>query len=155
MPATDTVPSITPDQVVEITRDIWSSFLRLDLDAVPDPGGPLGPDTVTGVVDITGAWQGKVLVETTRSHARVAAARMFAVESSSLDEAEVGDALGELTNMVGGNVKGLLLVLTRLSLPSVLDGSPAEAEPDPSPVAKVRLAGPVGPVRITVQRSAA
>ena len=39
----------------------------------------------------------------------------------SLDD--VRDALGEITNMIGGNVKALLPTPSRLSLPTVVEGA--------------------------------
>ena len=47
---------------------------------------------------------------------------MFGAEPGDLSDDEVSDALGELTNMVGGNIKSLLPAPSQLSLPSVAAG---------------------------------
>ncbi len=52
-------------------------------------------------------------------HAQAAAEAMFDADPGSLSEQEVSDALGELTNMVGGNIKSLVPAPSKLSLPSV------------------------------------
>jgi chemotaxis protein CheX len=54
--------------------------------------------------------------------ASAAAEAMFAAEPGSLSADEVSDALGELTNMIGGNIKSLLPAPSRLSVPSVAEG---------------------------------
>ena len=154
MSATDTSELVTGEQVAEITRDVWGSFLAMDLEPVPADDEPLGGPTMTGCVHLSGAWGGSVLVEATADHAVRAAEAMFAADPGSLSPDEVSDALGELTNMVGGNIKGLLPAPSSLSLPSVAGGeSYTMRVPGAVLVVRVHLIGPAGPVRITVWRS--
>lgn len=113
-------PPVTTEQIVGIAQDVWSSLLGLELVEV-------GVETiegrsVTGCVTINGAWQGSVQLRAPESVARTAAAAMFMMAEDELSEAEIGDALGELTNMIGGNIKSLLPEPSRLSLPSVTEG---------------------------------
>ena len=158
MSAIDTSELVTGEQVAEITRDVWGSFLSMDLEHVAADSSvatdPLSGPTMTGCVHLSGAWGGSVLVETTADHAQQAAEAMFAADPGSLSAEEVSDALGELTNMVGGNVKGLLPAPSSLSLPSVAGGeSYTMRVPGAVLVVRVHLIGPAGPVRITVWRS--
>ncbi len=44
---------------------------------------------------------------------------MFAMEPDEVSDAEIGDALGEMANIVGGNVKALMPEPSVLSLPQV------------------------------------
>lgn len=67
------------------------------------------------------------MIECSESFARWAASRMFDAEVSSRQD--VGDALGELTNMVGGNLKALLPGPNRLSIPDVRHDAKAEQDP--------------------------
>jgi CheY-specific phosphatase CheX len=62
-----------------------------------------------------------VLVEMTQRVARELAAGMFDEAAADVADADVMDALGEVANMIGGNVKALLGA-TSLSLPSVTSG---------------------------------
>jgi chemotaxis protein CheX len=151
MTATDLgVPAVTADQVVEIARDVWSSFLGMELEPVPDDLAPTGA-TVTGCVHVSGEWNGSVFLQCSAEHATAAAEAMFMAEPGSLGEDEVGDALGELTNMVGGNVKSLLPEPSRLSIPSVARGESYTVRvPGASLVDAVTLLGPAGPVSISV-----
>jgi hypothetical protein len=57
---------------------------------------------------------------------------MFGKEPPEADQGEIRDALGELTNMVGGNFKTLLKGDCKLSVPSVTDAV-ALAQVDPAP----------------------
>jgi chemotaxis protein CheX len=154
MSAIDTSELVTGEQVAEITRDVWGSFLSMDLEQVAADEEPLAGPTMTGCVHLSGAWGGSVLVETSADHAQQAAEAMFAADPGSLSADEVSDALGELTNMVGGNIKGLLPAPSSLSLPSVAGGeSYTMRVPGAVLVVRVHLIGPAGPVRITVWRS--
>ena len=76
----------------------------------------------TGSVTVSGAWEGSVLLELSPGMDRLLAAMMFQLEPEMLGDDEVGDAVGELANMIGGSVKSLLPEPSRLSLPTVVMG---------------------------------
>ncbi len=78
---------------------------------------------MTGIVQISGGFSGAIHLICGRSVIRAAAAQMFSVEEKELVDDDLRDALGELTNMVGGNVKTLLPGSESLSLPTVIEGS--------------------------------
>jgi chemotaxis protein CheX len=149
MTTTDAAPLVTGEQIVDIVTDVWSSFLGMELAQVA-PDALSGP-TATGCVHISGEWSGSVFVQCSETHARLAAEAMFMAEPGSLGDDEVSDALGELTNMVGGNVKSLLPEPSRLSIPSVATGESYSVRvPGASLVDEVTLLGPAGPVHISV-----
>ncbi|MCC7126237.1 MAG: chemotaxis protein CheX [Acidobacteria bacterium] len=106
-----------------MTQDVWQTALGIDLDPVettePPPAGP----TLEGVVAITGDWLGAVVVQVPLALADRAARAMFALEDQAASPADMRDAIGEITNMTGGNIKGLLDGTCRLGLPTVVDGS--------------------------------
>jgi chemotaxis protein CheX len=103
----------------DFADNIWSTMLGLSLDGAP---APEAEDYITGCVQITGDWQGAVTVELAVPLARRVAAALFAMEPAELGDGEVCDAVGELANMLGGNVKALLDGSCRLSLPAVVQG---------------------------------
>ncbi len=117
-------PVVRPDQVASIAQDVWQSFLEMDLEL--HPLGSEAPDlegrTVTGCVHVSGEWNGSVFVEVPAELAAAAAEAMFGAEPGTLPDDEVSDALGELTNMIGGNIKSLLPAPSKLSTPSVACG---------------------------------
>ncbi len=78
--------------------------------------------TVSGCVQFSGAWEGAVTIECSAEFARQAAATMFGIAPDQTSVADTKDAMGELVNMTGGNVKALLPEPCRLSLPTVTEG---------------------------------
>jgi chemotaxis protein CheX len=139
-------------QICDVTRKVWSSVLGLDLTR---RGGDseLQGQRLVGCVYISGAWEGSVTLESTPAMSRRAAAILFGVEEGSATPEELRDSLGELTNIIGGNIKGLLPEPSRLSLPVVVEGGHLRLT-----VKGARLVGAVTfmcdnqPLRVTVLR---
>ena len=143
--------AVTGDQIVEITREVWSSFLSLDLVQVDSGTHAVSGPRVTGVVHVSGAWTGAVVLECEQAHAAGAAEAMFAADPGSLTAEELGDALGELTNMVGGNIKSLVAAPSALSIPSVTAGEAfAVRIPGAHLVERVALACSLGLLQVAV-----
>jgi chemotaxis protein CheX len=111
-------------ELTEITERVWASLVETPLlPRQPGQPGPVaGTRTITGCVQITGAWEGAVTVHCSLGLAKALTAAMFMVDPEDTTPEEIGDALGELANMVGGNVKALLPEPCRISLPAVADG---------------------------------
>jgi chemotaxis protein CheX len=145
-------PVVTGEQIAEITRDVWSSFLSMDLEVGGgDPTATLPGRSVTGCVHISGEWNGTVFVQCSAEQASSAAEAMFMADPGTLGEDEISDALGELTNMVGGNIKSLLPEPSRLSIPTVAGGDNYTVRvPGASLVDAVTLICQAGPVHISV-----
>ena len=109
--------------LAQINDEIWGAVLGLVLEpAGPDDAQPEGTELVTGQVQITGEWSGAVFIELTAALARKATAAMFFTEPDEVTEDDLVDAVGELANMTGGNVKAQLEGPHALSLPSVTAG---------------------------------
>lgn len=102
--------------VSELTRLIWDTVVGLS--AEDAPASEVTGDYVTSV-DITGAWEGTVSISFPARLAGQVAAAMLACSVDQTTPTEIRDAVGELANMVGGNVKSLLPGPSRLSLPRV------------------------------------
>ena len=113
------------DEVVQVVESIWGSILGLEV-AVESAGSAeerlKSERTLTACVHVTGSFQGATLVFCTARLARELAAIMFETPAEALSVEDVQDALGELANMVAGNIKPLLEGSSRLSLPSVVEG---------------------------------
>jgi len=152
-PLTDALCGVTANDVTSIAQDVWGSFLSMDLE--PHPLGEQAPAltgrTTTGCVHVTGAWQGSVLLETGSDSAQAAAEAMFGADPGGLSAEEVSDALGELTNMVGGNIKSLLPSPSTLSVPSVAEGVDYTVRvPGATRLITVPLVSPTGPVLVSI-----
>ncbi len=106
----------------EVNESVWTSMLGLELVACePAPDLP-GETYLFGSVTISGACDAAVMVQLPLGMARHLAATMFGQDEESIGEEEIFDALGEMANMVGGNVKGALPGDSKLSLPTVVEG---------------------------------
>jgi chemotaxis protein CheX len=71
-------------------------------------------------VSITGSWTGHVVYASSTAAARKAAAAFLAMEPDEVSQEDLSDVLGELANIVGGNVKAMLPPGAMLSLPQVV-----------------------------------
>lgn len=111
--------AMTDEDLAGIIRDVWSSFTGMVIGSAPDELALDGGQGIVGRVAVTGEWQGQVLLVCPRQLARTAAATMFDQPADKLTDDEVADAVGELTNMLGGNIKSMLPGPSGLSLPEV------------------------------------
>jgi chemotaxis protein CheX len=116
--------TVAENDIREIAESIWSAMVGLDLRPV-DPGAvrDRAGSTFAGCVHITGAWRGVVALHCSESLARIVAAVLFDVDAAAASIQETQDAIGELVNMTGGNLKALLPEPSQLSLPTVAQGS--------------------------------
>jgi len=108
-------------QIVEIVANIWDSMLRLPVEPAHEPLSASG-EKVSACIHIAGAWQGTIMLHLDVEFGARVAGALFAIEPANALPADIRDALGELTNMIGGNIKGLLPGDNHLSLPTVVDG---------------------------------
>jgi chemotaxis protein CheX len=110
-------------EVAEIVSSVWQS-LDLEIELIPEPN-PLSRShwELTGCIQITGAWKGALTATCGQTLGRSLAAAMLGMPIDEVSDADVNDALGEIVNMLGGNVKALLPPPCQLSLPSVTNGS--------------------------------
>jgi chemotaxis protein CheX len=107
-----------------VVEEVWTSFLGDDEPLVVGVPG----DVATGwsaAVTVTGAWEGMISVELPTATAEEVCRRMLGVDDTR-DE-DVADAVGELVNMIGGNVKSLMPGPGVLSLPVVAAGRVARS----------------------------
>jgi chemotaxis protein CheX len=111
-------------EIVALSESIWSSVLGLELTASGANTATLpGGRTVDGIVTITGDFQGAVIVQVPENLAQRVATIMFRLGDAKPTLEDVQDALGEITNMTGGNLKALMPGSCHLSLPAVIDGN--------------------------------
>lgn len=115
------------DAISGIVSTVWDSVLGIQVEPEGSTSafGHQGAQGLTyaGVVQISGAWDGAVSVQCSERAARHAARTMFGLEEADVSTADLQDALGELTNMTGGNIKALLPETCYLGLPVVVEGA--------------------------------
>jgi chemotaxis protein CheX len=82
-----------------------------------------GPRRVIASVHFTGSWCGVVILEVSEPQACFLAGRFLMMDTPEALDDEVRDVLGELANMIGGNLKSAIAPDATLSIPEVMDGS--------------------------------
>lgn len=110
--------------VAVLVDEIWLTTLGLATHRLEPDQAALPPDTETldGIINITGGWQATVALQVPKALASRVASVMFRLEGDPPTTEDMQDAIGELTNMLGGNIKALLAGDCHLSLPAVVEG---------------------------------
>ena len=118
---------LSEDDLRALVAQVWQTLLTDPPAPVADPPDESG--WTRAEVTISGDWSGTVRVSCPPSAARHLAAAMLDLEAgTAADEDEVNDAMGELANVIGGNIKGCLGGGT-LGLPTVTADAPSVTEP--------------------------
>ncbi|HSR50091.1 MAG TPA: chemotaxis protein CheX [Acidobacteriota bacterium] len=118
---------ISKEELFQAVEGIFNSMLGLPVACTHRSvlsGGPASIHgmRVTSSVSLTGGWSGSILIECSGETACTLASALLKTECRQVDD-NVKDVLGELANMVAGNVTRRLPGSTQLSLPSVVTGS--------------------------------
>jgi len=110
-------------QVASLIDDIWMTTLGLPTRPTAESAAGLDEEaTLDGLIHIAGDWQGTVAVQVPRRLAATIAVRMLRLGDVAPTLEDMQDALGEIANMTGGNIKALLPGRCVLSLPAVVEG---------------------------------
>jgi chemotaxis protein CheX len=143
---------MTDEELLGITRDVWESFTGRTVELADGQARPDGGGLTVGRVTVSGEWQGSVLLACPPQLARMAAAAMFDLPTEQLDDEQVADALGELTNMIGGNLKSLIPGPSRLSMPTVTVDASTLPAPGAALLSTVWMACEGLPLTVSVWR---
>ncbi|GAA4362053.1 chemotaxis protein CheX [Angustibacter luteus] len=128
MTTTTGVAPIRADEVWELVAEVWESLLQLPAIRADHAFGLQG--AMTASVTIDGDWTGLVTVTMPPTTAVAVTRAMLQIpETDDVSDADVADAVGEVVNVIGGNVKALLQGSTSLGLPRVeLEWAPVHAQ---------------------------
>ncbi|MEZ5291506.1 MAG: chemotaxis protein CheX [Vicinamibacterales bacterium] len=114
---------VAREDIVRIVDEIWLTTLGFTArPAEAEVSLPGDAATIDGIVNITGDQQVAVVLQVPKSLAERIASAMFGLGSRTPRAEDMQDAVGELSNMLGGNVKALLSGSCHLSLPAVVHG---------------------------------
>ena len=114
------------DKMIDATKEIFSSMVMMEISVseVLTEHGPL-TDTITGMIGLAGTHKGILAVHIPYNVAKAITSSFLMMDVEEINE-DVHDAVGEIANMLGGNVKTILSEKGRdidLSLPSTISGS--------------------------------
>jgi chemotaxis protein CheX len=113
---------ILPNELAQIVNSVFGAMMGLQV-SEDGPSWFPSADRLTASVHLAGDWNGAVLVECGRELACRFAGRFLSIDPPDAVDDVVRDVLGELANMIGGNLKCVLTRGIRLSMPSIVDGS--------------------------------
>ena len=109
---------ISEKNVIEASSRFWEQMVAMTLD--PEPISDqfcVGRKHLLGRIDITGSWQGHVEIRMALSLARLATGVMLMQPHETVAEADMTDAISEVTNMIAGLIKSSLPQPCTMSLP--------------------------------------
>jgi chemotaxis protein CheX len=109
------------EQIWTLTNMVFETVLKSGVKRANSPGTLGGGKYVAAKVEVIGSWNGSVMVGCTHTLARRTAGKMFDMPAEAITMEELRDAVGEIANIIGGNVKTLIAGKARLSLPSVTE----------------------------------
>ena len=110
---------INPQQIIQMTEELFGTMLNMEIVSAADLPESLPVESVEASVKIGGQWAAELRVLGPKKLAESTASAMFDMEPNELTPDETHDAWGEIANIIGGNIKGIVDRDCDLSLPEV------------------------------------
>jgi chemotaxis protein CheX len=117
---TEASVQIQPVELTQIVEAVFAAMLELEVTAGDVPEVP-GTDRLTAAIQLAGGWNGAILLECGGLQARRFTGRFLSSEPRAAADDVVCDMLGELVNMIGGNLKAVLTPGIHLGMPTVME----------------------------------
>jgi len=108
-------------EIAQIVSDVFMTMLGMDIEPTFEEW-ELQPGTVTAAIFFAGSWKGAVLVECSEDQACRWTSKLMSIPEPAGTTDDVRDCMGEIVNMVGGNLKSVLPSGVGLSMPTVVQG---------------------------------
>ena len=113
--------------------EVFDTMLSMDIDlADGDAQADIDGERIVGSVGFAGKAVGSVSIQVNEAFARSITAAMLGMEEDEIEgDEEVHDVIGELSNMIGGDLKSRLCdggLDCELSIPSIITGSDFKTE---------------------------
>jgi chemotaxis protein CheX len=115
------------DKIAEITKGVFTTMVMMDVVDEAPLAEPIISfhETLTSMVGLAGSHSGILAVHCPKDLALRITSNMLGMEVTEIDD-DVNDALGEIANMIGGDVKHIFSPKgadVNLSIPTVIYGS--------------------------------
>ena len=104
-------------EIQKYTHLVCSILLDFEISPLPDSYEMPSAKMFLGSVQITGEWNGAIMLSLPSTLVNTLTEKMFSLESGKASIEEKKDAIGEMVNMIGGNIKALLPQPCALSAP--------------------------------------
>ena len=106
---------------LQIAKDVFGTMVDMSICSLEMSWPPQG-ELVTSAIYFTDPWKGALIVECTVPLAFAFTSRLMSVDIPTSVDDDVCDAMGELANMIAGNLKALMPSTVGISVPSVVRG---------------------------------
>ena len=110
------------EDMESVVESVFSTMMGLEARPSADSWPPLA-GLMTAAVYLTGEWRGAACIHAAPLQACAYAGRFLGTPAETAVSDDVRDVMGELANMIAGNLKCTLAPGIRVSVPSVTDGS--------------------------------
>lgn len=142
-------PASLDGELAAVTKNVFETMLGTGIEVLTGWRQP-GKFETTAFIALTGGWNGTLTVECSREQARCFASAMLGMSAEELEPADITDAVGEIANIVAGNLK-VLFPGARLGLPSVIQGTDyALRVCNAKPFSRAAFSSPWGPFQISL-----
>lgn len=114
------------EKLIESTIEIFTSMVMMEVSVAGDPLQKLAPlkKSITGMVGLAGVYKGVLAIHLPKQVALDVTSSFLGMDVEDIND-DVQDAIGEIANMLGGNLKTILSDRGKdihLSLPSTIYG---------------------------------
>ena len=110
------------EMLTQIVGSVFETMMSLEVVKSRTSWVP-GGDRLTSAVHLAGAWNGAFLLECNTRAACRFVGRFLSIDPPDTVDDAVISVLGELANMIGGNMKCVMTPGIVLSMPSIVDGN--------------------------------
>jgi len=115
---------ITEDDLFDIVQSVWTTVVDIELDKVAPGDVPeIDDELICAWMELSGGWEGGILLTCQESLAMHAAAVMYEVDPDMLGEDAMHDTVGELANMIAGSTKPMLPDDAQMGQPQIVEES--------------------------------
>ena len=113
--------------IVNAVNNVFDMMLSMDVE-ISDADSQVVVDgnQIVGLVSFAGDVMGSINIQVGDIFARLITSAMLGMELDEIDDEEVSDVIGELSNMIGGDLKSRFCdsgFPCQLSIPSIATGS--------------------------------
>ena len=107
-------------QILSLSQRLWTDRLGLNVGPLQEPNHEIEERTWSSCINISGTWQGALVLECPESIVRHAAAMLFASDDEETTTEDIEDAFKELSVIIGKQMRQVLPESTKLSRPSII-----------------------------------
>ncbi len=112
---------VNTEMVTQIVESVFVTMMDLEVSPSHEHWAP-SADRLTAAIRFSGAWSGAMLFECDPWQACRFAGLFLSMAPPDAVNDDVRDVLGELANMIGGNIKCTVAMGLQLSMPTVSAG---------------------------------